>query len=341
MTAKLSRRTLAAGALLAPFVIANRAQAAPPLNINVGWATMPGHLIPVLFNKRDILRHYGKSYTVTPILFRGSSPQMTAMAAGEVDLAAYSPLTLALSVLNAHIDIRAIADIIQDGVPGYHTETYLVRSDSGIDTVKQLKGKRVATNAIGSASDTAMRAMLIRNGLVDRRDYVTIQAAFPSMPALLEQKKVDMTVILLPKLLEMLASGHYKPLFTARDAWGQTELVFLAGRGEFLDKNHAAMADFMEDWVRAMRWFRDPKNRTEAIGIIADFMKESPKELDYLFTKKDYYRDPWSRVNAAGIQHPVDICKTLGLIPTDLQVAPKYIDYSFTDEAKKRIKNGT
>lgn len=338
---KLSRREIAAGALLAPLVIASRAKAATPLDIRIGWATMPGHMIPVLFQKREVLRHYGKSYTVTPVLFRGSSPQMTAMAAGEVDLAAYSPLTLALSVLNAHIDVRAVADIIQDGVPGYHTETFLVRSDSGIDTVKQLKGKRVASNAIGSASDTAMRAMLKRNGLVDRRDYVTIQAAFPSMPALLEQKKVDMSVILLPKLLPMLASGQYKALFTARDAWGQTELVFLAGRGEFLDKNQAAMADFMEDWVRAMRWFQDPGNRPAAIGVIADFMKTPAKDLDYLFTKQDYYRDPWGRVNVQGIQHAIDVSQGLGLIPMTMQVTPKYVEYSFTDEAEKRIKSGS
>ncbi len=337
MTPKLSRRAVAGGALFAPF-LATRARAAVP-GIRVGWATMPGHMIPVLFTKPDILRHYGKTYTVTPINFRGSSPQMTAMAAGEVDLAAYSPLTLALSALNAHLDVRAVADIIQDGVPGYHTETYLVRADSGIDAVPQMKGKRAATNAIGSASDTAMRAMLKRAGLVDRQDYVTVQAAFPSMPALLEQKKVDLSVILLPELLPMLASGQYRPLFTARDAWGPTELVFLAGRGEFLDKNQAAMTDFMEDWVRAMQWFQAPPNRAEAIGIIADFMKVPAKSLDYLFTQQDYYRDPWSRVNAPGIQRAIDAAQTLGLIPAALPVAPKYVEYRFTDEAETRIKS--
>ena len=336
MTLEIDRRSIVGGVLAAPFVGPARAQASVQ-EIKIGWATMPGHMIPVLFSKHEILRHYGRSYTVTPINFRGSSPQITAMAAGQLDLAAFSPLVLALSVVNANLDVKAIADIIQDGVPGYHSETYLVRSDSGIATVGGLKGKRIATNAIGSASDTAMRAMLKREGLVGREDFVTIQAAFPSMPALLEEQKVDMSVILLPKLLQMLSSGQFKSLFTARDVWGQSELVFLAGRGEFLDKNKAVMADFMEDWVRAMRWFQDPASRPEAIGIIANFMKVPPDDLNYLFTKQDYFRDEWSRVNAQGIQNVINVAQELELIPTKIEVAPGYVDHSFTDTAQKRI----
>ncbi len=47
---------------------------ADPVKIRIGWSTMPGHMIPVLYSKPEILKHYGKSYTVEPIRFRGSSP---------------------------------------------------------------------------------------------------------------------------------------------------------------------------------------------------------------------------------------------------------------------------
>lgn len=311
---------------------------ADPLTIRVGWSTMPGHMIPVLFSHKEVLRHYGVSYTVEPIAFRGSSPQITAMAAREVDLVAYSPATLALTVLNAHLDTKIVADIVQDGVGDFHSETFFVRADSGITDVAGLRGKRVGSNAVGSASDTAMRAMLKRSGLSDPRDYTTIEAAFPSLPALLEAKKVDMSVILLPRMLSMAAAGEVRPLFTAKDAWGPAQLVFLAGRADFLAKNHDAMADFMEDYVRAWRWFADPANHAEAVATIARFMKVPETDLAYVFTKDDYYRDPFMRPNPAGVQSAIDVSKDLGVLPATIQVAPKYTDLSFVDEAERRIK---
>ncbi len=309
---------------------------ADPLNIKVGWSTMPGHMIPVLFLNPKILKHYGQSYTVEPVLFRGSAPQLTALAAGEIDLIASSPATMALAVLNADLDVRVVADIIQDGVPGWHSETWLVRADSGINKPEDLKGKRIATNAIGSASDTAMRGMMLKYGLQDRRDYVSIQAAFPSMLALLDEKKVDAAPILMPQLVSALKDPKYKPLFEAKDAQGASDLVFLLGVQGYLTKNRAAVQDFIEDYIRAMRWFSAPANREAGLKIIGDFMKVPPAELEHLFTKQDYFRDPFERPNLGSIQDTINIAQKAGILPGTIDVA-KYADLSMIDEAEKRI----
>ena len=310
---------------------------ADPLNIRVGWSTMPGHMIPVLFGPgKPYLKHYGQSYTVEPVLFRGSAPQLTALAAGEIDLIASSPATMALAVLNANLDVRLVADIIQDGIPGYHSETWLVKADSNIHTPADLKGKRIATNAIGSASDTAMRGVMLKAGLQDRRDFVTIQAAFPTMISLLDQGKVDAAPILMPGLTGALKTGKYRQIFVANDAFGPSDLVFLLGSADFVAKNRATMADFIEDYIRAMRWFSAPENRTQALKIIGDFMKVPPAELEHLFTKADYFRDPWEMPNVPALQSAIDLSKEAGILPGTIDVK-KYSDFSFIEEAKKRI----
>ncbi|MCS0496270.1 ABC transporter substrate-binding protein [Ancylobacter sp. MQZ15Z-1] len=337
------RDALALAAALAAITLTPGAistASADPVKIRIGWSTMPGHLIPVLYSKPDILKHYGKSYTVEPIRFRGSSPQITAMAAGEIDMAAFGPLVLALAVTNAHLDVKVVADIIQDGVNGSHSETFLVRADSGIEKVTDMKGKRVGTNAIGSASDTAMRAMFRKNKMQDKRDFTMVEVAFPNIPAMLDEGKIDLGTVLQPMSKQLLDTGKYKVLFTSSDAMGPSQLVFLAANGKFLDANRAALMDFFEDHVRAVRWFTDPKNRKEAIKIIADFMQQPPDSLSYLFTKEDYYRDPFMAPNVKSIQDSIDIAVDLGLAPRGIQVSPEHVDLSFVKEAQKRIEAG-
>lgn len=337
-TAKLSRRGLLSGAAALGGAALGRPARAAPLVLRLGWATMPGHLIPGPFDNpaQKGLRHYGTSYTVQPILFRGSSPQLTALASGELEFFASAPSTLALGVTNAHLDLQVVGDIIQDGAD-HHSDTWLVNGAGPITKIEDLKGKRLATNAIGSAADTAMRALLLRHGLADRRDYLVIQAAFSAMPSLLEKGEVDCAPILNPFYEIMMKTGKYRGLFSARDIFGAWQAVFLAAPAGFLDKNREAVTDFMEDYVRARRWFVDAANRTAAIDIIAKFMHLPAADLAYLFTDGDYYRDPWSKPNIPGIQKPIDIAHQIGVLKETIEVAPKYANLSFVEEAKKRI----
>ena len=311
---------------------------AEPVKIRIGWSTMPGHMIPVLYSKPEILKHYGKSYTVEPILFRGSSPQITALAAGEIDMAAFAALPLVLAVTNARLDVKVVADIIQDGIEGHHSETFLVRKDSGIRKIEDMKGKRVGSNAIGSASDTAIRAMFRKHGMMDKRDYTVVEVTFPNIPPMLEEGKIDMGTVLQPTSGQLRASGKYEVLFRAKDAVGPSQLVFLAARADFLEKNRPQLYDFFEDHVRAMRWFMDRSNREEAVGIIARFMKQPPENLSHLFTENDYYHDPYLFPNIKNLQSSIDVAHEVGLAPVRLEVAPKYVDLSFVEEAKKRIE---
>jgi ABC-type nitrate/sulfonate/bicarbonate transport system substrate-binding protein len=56
-----------------------------------------------------------------------------------------------------------------------------------IRRVADLKGKVVATNAAESAVDVAMRTMLRKSGLENRRDYTMVEAPFPSLRAMLAE----------------------------------------------------------------------------------------------------------------------------------------------------------
>lgn len=326
---------LTVGLLFALSVTASRAE--EPVNLRLGWAVVPGQLTAVLFTKKEILKHYGQSYTVETIRFRGSAPQITALASGELDIAALAYSSFGLAIQNARMDdLRVVGDLYQDGIDDYYSSEYVVRADSPIRKIEDLKGKTIATNGIGGAVDMAMRKMLRDHGLEDRRDYQTVEVQFPNMMATLEEKKVDLASLVTPFSLLARQSGKVRTLFTIKDAMGETQTTLMAARAPFIAKNRAALVDFFEDVQRATHWFVDPKNRAEVVTILADFTKEPPSAFaDWLFTKDDYFRDLDARPNLKALQNNLDAQKSLGFLKVSIDVN-KYADLSLVDEAAKR-----
>jgi ABC-type nitrate/sulfonate/bicarbonate transport system substrate-binding protein len=312
-------------------------RAAEPVNLRVGWAVVPAQLTAIIFAKKDILRHYGKSYTVETVRFRGSAPQITALAAGELDIAALAFSSFGLAIQNAHMeDLRLIGDLYQDGTNGHYSSEYVVRADSEIRKVEDLKGKILASNGIGGAIDMAMRKMLRDHGLEEKRDYQIVEVQFPNMIAALEEKKVDLAGLVTPFSLMAKKSGKVRTLFTLKDAMGDTQTTLMAARASFIAEHRGALVDFFEDWQRATSWFYDPKNRDEALAIVADLTKQPPSSFsDWVFTKQDYYQDPHVRPNVKALQHNLDVQKELGLLKISID-AEKYADLSLVDEAAKR-----
>src|SRR5258707_11572834 len=150
---------------------------ADPLTIRIGWVVNPGHLAPLIeaLGKREpgLFKHLGKSYTLQTVRFQGTTPMIQAQAINELDIAAFSTAALALAITNAKLDERVVADVVADGHPGYFTENFVILADGPVKKIEDLKGKRLATNAIGSAHDLAMRTMLRKHGIKDT-DVTTV-----------------------------------------------------------------------------------------------------------------------------------------------------------------------
>src|SRR5437660_2605179 len=275
-------------ALAATLVAGSAAWAQQPVKIRASWVAPVANWASILLEKKDLARHLGKSYTLEPTRFAGTPPMITALANHELEVSNLAYSTLAITIQNAGMDdLRVIADEFRDGVEGWYSQEYMVLADGPIKKVEDLKGKVIATNAAGSAVDVATRAMLRKFKLEDKRDYTVVEAPFPTMRAMLAEKKVDLIPAVLPFSLDPELRKISRPLFIQRDAIGVTQMIVWAARKPFIDKNRAAMIDFMEDTLRTVRWYLDPKNHDEVMQIAARVSRQPPERFDWIFTKKD------------------------------------------------------
>ena len=329
--------SIVAAAVAAVALQAAAAQA-DPLKIKMGWIAAPASLVPILFPTDGIARHNGKSYTVEPTHFQGSPLQITALQSGQIDIAALGFSSFSLAVENAGMsDLRIIADEIQWGVEGYGTADFAVLKDGPIKRVEDLKGKVLVTNGIGGGLDMIMKAEMLKHGMIDKRDFSVIEINFPNMKSVLEEHKADLIPSVLPFSRNPEQAAITRKLFTTSDAMGHVALSFWVAHKEFLDKNRAAMVDFLEDYVRSIHWYLDPKNHDAAVKYVSDFTKiPVPVMQEWLFTKTDNYRDPNGLTDIDAVSRNIHSQRELGLIKADLD-AHQHDGLDLIREAAKRV----
>jgi len=325
-------------ASLCALAFAGAAQAAEPVKIRMSWVAPVANWASIVLEKKDLAKHLGKSYTLESVRYQGTPQMITAIANGELEVSNLAYSSLAIAIENAGLDdIRVIADEFQDGVPGHFSTQFYVRKDSGINKVEDLKGKVVASNGGGSAVDVALRAMLHKHGMEEKRDYTIIEGPLPAMAAMLFDKKAELVPLVQPFALNPKLKSDGKVLFEQKEALGVTQMIVWTARKSFIDKHRAAMVDFMEDMLRIVHWYLDPKNHDEVAKIASKITKVPPERFGWLFSKSDTYRDPNLIPNLDALQRNVDATRELGFVKKPIDIK-KYTDLSLVQEAAKRLK---
>src|SRR5579862_2122627 len=216
--------TVAVAGFLALTVVASQAE---PTKIRMGWVATPASLVPLLFAHEGVAKHNGLSYTVEAIHFQGSPLQITAIQSGDLDIAALGFSSFSLAVENAGLtDLKIIADETQWGVPGYGDALFAVLKDGSIHKVEDLKGKVLVTNGIGGGLDMIMKAMMLKHGMIDKRDFSVIEVNFSNMKSVLLEKKADLVPFVLPWSRDPEFKDNSRILFSTNDSMGRVALSF-------------------------------------------------------------------------------------------------------------------
>ncbi|HWE75849.1 MAG TPA: ABC transporter substrate-binding protein [Stellaceae bacterium] len=311
---------------------------AEPLKLRMSWTITPSELTPILFAPPGIARHEGSSYVVEPIHFGGGPLSVPAMAKGEIDIGGFGYATLAAAIQGAHIDdLMVIGDVAQDGVPGWYSLSYFVLKDGPIHAIADLRSKTVGVNTIGSLTDLGQRQMLRQHGLDDRKDVTIIEVAPPNLKATLAAHKIDMMGAVAPIAADPELRAIARPLFTAADAIGVTQISALIARESFIQAHRAALVDFFEDAIRATHWYLDPAHHAEAVKIAADFNKQPVAAADWAFTRQDQYRSPDMLPNLDALQRNVDLLWKLDFIKARLDIG-EHADLSLVRAADARLR---
>ena len=84
--------------LMAATAVTAAAAQAEPVKIRNAYVVPVANWAPMFEIKKDLAKHWGKSYVMEAVRFQGTPPMITAMATGQLEIAnlAYSTLGLAI-----------------------------------------------------------------------------------------------------------------------------------------------------------------------------------------------------------------------------------------------------
>jgi ABC-type nitrate/sulfonate/bicarbonate transport system substrate-binding protein len=293
---------------------------AEPVTIRMGWGIPAEEIKYVMMKHPQVAPNLGKWYDVDWQEFSGTALGVQGLAAGTLDCATVGGLSVANGI-DKGADIVILGEFIEERRP-YNSTAWMVRKDSGIASLDDLKGKTVATNAVGGSTDYLQDFYIEQQaGLKPGRDYKKVEVPFGQMQETLLAGRIDMGLFPQPFYGAIDATGKVKTMFNLTDQIEPFVQLLNGCRRDFVEDNEAAMRKFQDDWARVANWIDDPQNRDEVIAASTAATKIPADVLDkFLLTRRDYFRPAGGAVSVDALQREWDFFHDRGGIQQDLRV---------------------
>ncbi|MEK7340746.1 MAG: ABC transporter substrate-binding protein [Candidatus Binatota bacterium] len=313
---KLTRRLLILLFLLAPGLLHAQKIMLAHVAINPGQG--------LLWVARDagLLTKYG--LTADVVLIPGSPRTTQALIAGDLDYAvAGAPALLRARMQGADI-------VLLSALSNYSSQRVLLKPDSTIRGLKDLKGKIIGVTQYGSAGDTFIRVALKTAGLKESEVTILQMGGTPGVSQALEAGRIEVGVLGESGML-LVFRDKVRPLKGA----SSRELGFLgldaplATTERKIKGDRGSVLRFMQGYLEAIHYFKT--NKAGTIRILQKYMRGLNEEHIGM-----WYEDYRDSLNPAPYPDEGGLRSELEQINAPKSHSPAFfVDTTILDEIKK------
>ena len=266
-------------------------------------------------------------------LTENSLKQREGLAAGEFEIvhAAVDNAVAMVEVANKDVVI------VTGGDSGMNE--FFVQPD--IKSFADLRGHIVVVDAPDTAYALQAKKILAQNGLKENADYVVkpVGAGVFRLKAMAENKENAGAILNLPFTVQAEQIG-LKSLGRTIDLLGPYQAAGAFAMRDWARRNSATLERYIAAYVEALRWVRDPANRSQAVALLIDKLK-----VPQLVAERTYDRllDPNFGFTPDAKFDPVGFRNMLALRaeiasqpPSKSPSADRYVDLSYYEHAMAR-----
>ncbi|TPW26740.1 transporter substrate-binding domain-containing protein [Martelella alba] len=269
--------------------------------------------------------------------FASGTDVIAAMASGDVVLSELgsSPLAIAAS---QGVDLQMIgfSDVIGKA------ESLIVSNSSGIKTLADLKGKRIAV-PIGSTAHFSLMGALKHEG-ISESDVTIMNMSPDQIAAAWEQNAIDAAWIWQPVQSEITKTGTLLIGADETAAWGYPTFDAWVVNTKFGEENKDKIVAFLKEVDRVNKSYLDDPSKwtadSEPVKALAEATGADPAQVPGIlegFTflpLSEQVSDTWLGGSAATIKGTADFLKAAGRIDSVSDDYTAFVNASYADAAK-------
>jgi NitT/TauT family transport system substrate-binding protein len=215
-------------------------------------------------------------------IFKAGPELMSAFAAGELDAGYVGVAPATTAVANKTARVVVLAQANSEG------SALVVKKDSRIKALWELKGKTVAVPGHATVQDFLLRKALIRANLSDQQTHVMVIKP-PEMIAALRSGSIDGFIAWEPFPAKALTMEVGQVLVSSRDIWKDHPCCVLAADSHFLEGHGEEAKKMVRAHVRATDFINQHPHEALQIGIKYTGMDEKTISLAMKNVKYSYF----------------------------------------------------
>lgn len=234
-------------------------------NLRLAYVAInPGQGLFWIMRDSGILVKYGFRGEV--VLIPGSPRTVQALIAGDLDYIVAGPP----AILRARMQGAGV--VMLASYSSYTSQRILVKPDSPLATLQDLKGKIVGVTQFGSAGDTFLRTALKKVGLKESDVTVLQMGGTPGVTQALEAGRIEVGVLGESSML-LVYQGKARQLkgASARELGIPGLEASLTTTERKLKSDRTSVQRFVQAYVEAINYFKT--NKAGTVRILQRFMR--------------------------------------------------------------------
>ena len=287
---------IAVGVIVQPS-ISNHAFSQEKRVLKIGYFPNINHAQAVIgIGNGDFQKTLGDDIEIKTFLFNAGPSAIEALLAKQVDVAYIGPNP----AINGYVvsegkSLKIIGGASSGGA------IFVVRNDSGINSVKDFAGKKFASPQLGNTQDVALRKYLLDNGYKtkDKGGNVEIlPVKNPDILTLLLKKEIDGAWVPEPWGEKLIKEGNSRLFLDERTLWPDGKFVTanIIVNPEYLQQNPDVIRKLLAAHVNETQWINSHKEEalttfnTQLKSLTGQTIPED--QLTEAFSRLELTNDP-------------------------------------------------